>query len=145
MYSYIFRSEVSSKYSICLLFFSKRSGHHFQRLKHSSSDEPRCRKQCFCFSRNIGQIIPKFMYFHYLLKHFLDQSIQKMLYSILKIEVLDGKYWKSTRILTNTCIRVFYDCQQLCGSSSSAKNEAYHCFLFSRYISLVSAKIIYFH
>ena len=33
--------------------------------------------QCFLFSRSIGQVTPKIIYFHYLKKPFLDQSIQK--------------------------------------------------------------------
>ena len=33
--------------------------------------------QCFLFSRNTGQLTPKIIYFHYLKKPFLDQSIQK--------------------------------------------------------------------
>ena len=43
--------------------------------------------QCF-FSRNIGWVAPKIIYFQYLKKYFLDQSIQKIVYLILKIEAL---------------------------------------------------------
>ena len=35
------------------------------------------RRQCFFFSRNIGQVTPKIIYFHYLIKYFPDQSIPK--------------------------------------------------------------------
>ena len=42
--------------------------------------------QCFLFSRIIGQLTPKIIYFYYLKKYFLDQSIQKIFYLILKKE-----------------------------------------------------------
>ena len=45
-------------------------------------------QQCFFFSRNIGQLTPKIIYFHYLKKYFLDLSIQKTFYLILKTEAL---------------------------------------------------------
>ena len=35
--------------------------------------------QCYFFSRNIGQVTPKTIYFHNLQKSFLDRSIQKKL------------------------------------------------------------------
>ena len=34
-------------------------------------------QQCFLFSRNIGYVTPKIIYFRYLIKYFPDQSIQK--------------------------------------------------------------------
>ena len=37
-------------------------------------------QQCFIFSRNIGKVTPKKIYFHYLNKYFLDQSIQKNIF-----------------------------------------------------------------
>ena len=40
--------------------------------------------QCFFFSRNIGDVTPKIIYFHYLKNHFLDQSTPKN--SLLKFE-----------------------------------------------------------
>ena len=40
--------------------------------------------QCFFSSRNIGQVSPKIMYFHYLQKYFPDQSIWKTFYLILE-------------------------------------------------------------
>ena len=40
--------------------------------------------QWLFFGRNIGQLTPKIVYFHYLRKCFLDQSIQKKVYLILK-------------------------------------------------------------
>ena len=53
-------------------------------------------EQCFLFSRIIGQLTPKNIYFHYLKKCFLDQSIQKnILFNFDKgstvIEYLDPK------------------------------------------------------
>ena len=45
-------------------------------------------EQWFFFSRNIGQVTPKIIYFHYLKNSFLDQSIQKIFYLILKTEAL---------------------------------------------------------
>ena len=44
--------------------------------------------QCFLFSRIIGWLTPKNIYFYYLEKYFLDQSIQKIFYLILKKEAL---------------------------------------------------------
>ena len=46
------------------------------------------REQCFLFSRIIGWLTPKIIYFYYLEKYFLDQSIQKIFYLILKKEAL---------------------------------------------------------
>ena len=44
-----------------------------------------CRSlQCFVFSRNIGQVTPKIIYFHDLKKSYLDQSIQYVFNLILK-------------------------------------------------------------
>ena len=45
-------------------------------------------EQWFFFSRNIGHLTPKMIYFHYLIKCFPDQSIQKTFYLILKKEAL---------------------------------------------------------
>ena len=53
--------------------------------------------QCFFFSRNIGQLTPKIIYFHYVIKYFLDQSIQKIFNLTLKTEAL-----------TTTCHCVVY-------------------------------------
>ena len=41
---------------------------------------------CFLFSQNIGYLNPKiiYFYFHYLKESFLDESVQKILYLILK-------------------------------------------------------------
>ena len=44
--------------------------------------------QWLFFGRNIGQLTPKIIYFHYLRKFFLDQSIQQIFYLILKTEAL---------------------------------------------------------
>ena len=46
--------------------------------------------QCFFLSRNIAEVTPKIMYFHYLKKRFLDQSIQNTIYLSLKIEALQS-------------------------------------------------------
>ena len=46
------------------------------------------RNQCFFFSRNIGQLTPKIIYFYYLKKYFLAQSNQYIFYLILKKEAL---------------------------------------------------------
>ena len=48
----------------------------------------RCLLQCFPLSRIIGKVAPKIYYFRYLKKYFLDQSIQKIVYLILKKEAL---------------------------------------------------------
>ena len=42
--------------------------------------------QCFFFSRNIDWVTPKIIYFYYLKKSFMDQSIQKILHLFLKTE-----------------------------------------------------------
>ena len=49
----------------------------------------RCARQhCFFFSRNIGYVTLKIIYFHYLKKYLLDLSIQKKSNLILKTEAL---------------------------------------------------------
>ena len=45
-------------------------------------------QQCFFFSRNIGYVTPKNIYFHYLLKNNPGQSIQKRCCFISKTEAL---------------------------------------------------------
>ena len=45
--------------------------------------------QYFFLSRNIGQVTLEIIYFQYLKKHFLDQSIQQIFYLILETEALD--------------------------------------------------------
>ena len=60
-----------------------------QFLQATPGINKRCH-QCFLFSWNIGWFTPKNIYFHYLKKSFPDQSIQKMLYLILKKEALDA-------------------------------------------------------
>ena len=47
-----------------------------------------CFKQCCFLSQNIGWLTPKIIYFHYLQKSFLEQSIQLLFYFILKTEAL---------------------------------------------------------
>ena len=47
--------------------------------------------QCFLFSRIFGYFTPKIIYFHYLKKCVLDQSIQKNILFILKKEELQKK------------------------------------------------------
>ena len=42
--------------------------------------------QCFFSSRIISWFVPKIIYFHYLKKAFLDQSIKNIFYFILKTE-----------------------------------------------------------
>ena len=49
-------------------------------FRRCCSPSRRCRtahhlQQCFFSSRNIGYVTPKNIYFHYLIKYFLDQSI----------------------------------------------------------------------
>ena len=44
--------------------------------------------QWFFFSRNIGYLTPEIIHFHYLQINFLDQSIQKTICLILKVEAL---------------------------------------------------------
>ena len=64
--------------------------------------------QCFSFSRNIGQVTLKISDFYYLKKSFLDQSIQKIFYLILKKEALAGCRSTftitSARVDSNRCI-----------------------------------------
>ena len=59
-------------------------------MQHTGPPQTQTRPahQCFFSSRNIGQVTPKIIYFHYLIKYFLDQSIQKIFYLILKKETL---------------------------------------------------------
>ena len=59
--------------------------------------------QCFFFSRNIGQLTLKTIYFYYLKKLFLDQSIQKSFYLILKKEAL--RITPLHRVLTQWDVR----------------------------------------
>ena len=48
------------------------------------------RLQCSLFRQNIGWVTPKIIHFHYLKTSFLDQSIQKIITSILKKEAMVG-------------------------------------------------------
>ena len=57
--------------------------------------------QCFLFSRNIGQLTLKIIYFHYLKESFLDQSIQGIFYLILKEEALCSS---SQPLLVSCCL-----------------------------------------
>ena len=50
------------------------------------------RGQCFFFSRNIVWFTPKIVYFYFLINVFLDRSIQKKIYCILKTEALLEAY-----------------------------------------------------
>ena len=45
--------------------------------------------QCFYFSRNLGYVTPKIIYFRYLKLSSLDQSVQKTVSLILKTEALE--------------------------------------------------------
>ena len=47
-----------------------------------------CSHQCFLFSRNIGKLTPKLVYFYYLKKNILDHSIQQIFCLILKKDAL---------------------------------------------------------
>ena len=46
-------------------------------------------RQYFSFSRNICQVTLRILYFHYVKKIKLDQTIHKMFYLIMKTEALD--------------------------------------------------------
>ena len=61
-------------------------------ITHDLSPHP---KQCFFFSRNISFVTPKIVYFHYLKKSILDESIQKRFYVILKTEALIPRMLKN--------------------------------------------------
>ena len=54
------------------------------------------RTQWLFFGRNYGQLTPEIIYFHYLRKCFLDQSIWKIFYLILKKEALTGHCYAGT-------------------------------------------------
>ena len=56
-------------------------GLHRDKRSSCSGEE-----QSFLFSRNVGWVTLKMTYFYYLKKYFLDQSIQKTFFSILKKE-----------------------------------------------------------
>ena len=61
--------------------------------------------QCFLFSRDIGQLTPKIIYFHYLKKSFLNQSIQKnVLFNFEK-----GSTVPDYAGLRKNCIEVSHD------------------------------------
>ena len=55
--------------------------------KHCCSSIEHC-DQCFLLSRNIGKVNPTIIYFHYVKKYFLNQSIQNITYLILKKDAL---------------------------------------------------------
>ena len=71
-----------------------------QQVQSATGQTAQC-MQWFFFSRNIGQLTPKIIYFHYLKKSFLDQSIQKKINLILKTEALlhtlESLYKRKTR------------------------------------------------
>ena len=62
-------------------------------------------KQCFFFSRNVGQVTPKIIYFHYLIKYFPDQSIQKTFYLILRKEALIAAKFSSKGVFFSPGLR----------------------------------------
>ena len=62
-------------------------------------------EQGFFFSRNIGQVTPKMIYFYYLKKQFLAQSIQKIFYLILKKDALTPN--------CQVCLHTMCDCYKL--------------------------------
>ena len=78
--------EKNSMYADSMLrkFSTKRSRSVFRSC---DSD------QWFFFSRNVGLLNLKIICFHYLKKSFLDQSIQKIFYFILKKEALILMLW----------------------------------------------------
>ena len=57
-------------------------------LDHRTNTLVPCDVHCFLFSRIIGYLTPKIIYFYYLKKYFLDQSIPKIFNFILKKEAL---------------------------------------------------------
>ena len=83
--------ETRSRMAIRLSAFVEMSSPPSRVALFSSCSAKRTEAdQCFFFSRNIGEVTLKIIYFHYLKKCFLDQSIQKIFYLILKTEALLG-------------------------------------------------------
>ena len=78
-----FRHEAMRMSTVLL----KRSRSHVGEAQ-ANSMQASSRNQYFFFSRNIGYVTPKIMYFYYLKKYLLDQSVQKIIYLILKTEAL---------------------------------------------------------
>ena len=64
------------------------------------------------FSRNIGEVTLKIIYFHYPKKYFLDQSIQKWVYLILKTEALIAPSTTTSETETSSSL----DCLVLLGT-----------------------------
>ena len=56
-------------------------------------------QQCFFSSQHIGQVTPKIIHVHHLKKCFLDQSISKTLYLILKTAALVFKFSNTVSML----------------------------------------------
>ena len=61
-----------------------------ERFLYSRCRRVRSGDQCILFSRFIGELTLKIIYLYYLKKYFMDQSIQKMFYLILKKEALQA-------------------------------------------------------
>ena len=82
----------------CTCYIKHRTDQYVQPVQNGPLEESTTqmmhgqmhRIQCLSFGRNIGQLTPKIMYFHYLKKCFLDRSIQKIVSLILKKEALIG-------------------------------------------------------
>ena len=90
--------------------------------------------KCFLFSRNIGKVTPKIIYFHFLIKYFLDQSIQKIIYLILKKEALMdtlGKMRSNTSAINVRCYKHSntYETSQPCSVITSVGNSITHSYL----------------
>ena len=82
--------EIEETSSLFLYILPKiRPTQYLVETKHSLTHLfPARPKQWLFFSRNIGKVTPKSYYFHYLIKYFLDQSIQQIFCLILKTEAL---------------------------------------------------------
>ena len=64
--------------------------HSLASLKNRQHFNPKQGGRCqyFFLRRNIGEVTPKVVFFHYLTKYFPDQSIQNTFHLILKTEAL---------------------------------------------------------
>ena len=81
-------------------------------LNDNTSQHGTAQHQCFFFSRYIGYVTPKLMYFHYLKQYFLAQNIQIIFYLILKTEALHStvRWYTPPRILVGAMMQALRPC-----------------------------------
>ena len=63
--------------------------------------------QCFFFSRNVGSVAPKIIYFHSLIKYYPDQSIQKTMLILNKEALVRGLFGRGGRLVSSQSLALY--------------------------------------